>query len=76
MKNENALDQILTGEGCNSENKWVKYATYATSAVIIGGVCYAIYKSVKNAKEIETLRSQIERGVATTAPLNDDVVSL
>lgn len=68
--------EILNGEGVNSENKLIKYATYATSAIIIGGVCYAIYKSVKNGKEIEALRSQIERGVATTAPLNDDVVSL
>lgn len=73
---ENKLEQILTGEGCQSENKIVKWATYATSAVIIGGVCYAIYKSVKNSKEIEQLRSQIERGVATTAPVSDDVVSL
>ena len=70
------LDQILNGTGVESENKLVKYATYATSAILIGGICYAIYKGIKNSKEIETLRSQIERGVATTAPLQDDVVSL
>ena len=70
------LDQILNGEGCASENKWVKYATYATSAILIGGVCYAVYKSIKNSKEIEALRASVERGVVTTAPVSDDVVSL
>lgn len=74
-KNEGLLE-ILNGEGANSENKLIKYATYALSTIIIGGVCYAVYKSVKNGKEIEALRSQIERGVATTAPVSDDVVSL
>ena len=70
------LDQILTGEGVNSESKIVKYATYAVSTIIIGGVCYAVYKSIKNGKEIEELRSQIVRGAVTTAPVSDDVVSL
>lgn len=77
MENKkDGLMEILNGEGVNSESKLIKYATYATSAIIIGGVCYAIYKSVKNGKEIEALRSQIERGVVTTAPVSDDVVSL
>ena len=71
------LDQILSGEGVNSESKIVKWATYATATVVIGGVCYAIYKSVKNGKEIEALQSQIQnmKGAQTVAPI-DDVVSL
>ena len=77
MENKkDGLMEILNGEGVNSESNLIKYATYATSAIIIGGVCYAIYKSVKNSREIEALRSQIERGAVTTAPLSDDVVSL
>jgi hypothetical protein len=75
-KQKEGLMEILNGEGANSENKLIKYATYAVSTIIIGGVCYAVYKSVKNSKEIEALRSQIERGVVTTAPISDDVVSL
>lgn len=69
------LEKILNGTGVESESKLVKWATYATSAVIIGGVCYAIYKGVKNSREIEELRSQIERGAQLTAP-NQDVVDL
>ena len=77
MENKkDGLMEILNGEGCASENKIVKYASYAVSAIVIGGVCYAVYKLIKNGKEIEALRSQIERGVATTAPVSDDVVSL
>jgi hypothetical protein len=70
------LDQILSGEGCTSENKIVKWATYATSAIVIGGVVYAVYKGIKNSREIEALQSQIQRGIPTTAPLNEEVVDI
>ena len=73
-KNE-GLMEILNGEGANSDNKIIKYATYAVSTIIIGGVCYAVYKSIKNSKEIESLRAEIERGATLTAP-NPDVVDL
>lgn len=74
-KKDGLLD-ILNGEGANSDNKIIKYATYATSAVLIAAVGYAVYKSIKNSKEIEALQSQIKRGVVTTAPLNEEVVDI
>ena len=75
METKNTLDQILTGEGCASENKLVKYATYATSALIIGGVGYAIYKGLKNSKEIKNLQAQLTeiKGAQLTAPETETI---
>ena len=75
METKNTLDQILTGEGCASENKLVKYATYATSAVLIAAVGYAVYKGIKNSKEIKDLQAQLTeiKGAALTAPETETI---
>jgi hypothetical protein len=73
-KNEGLLE-ILNGEGAASDNKIIKYATYATSAVLIAAVGYAVYKSIKNSKEIENLQSQLAeiKGANLTAPETETV---
>ncbi len=69
--------EILNGEGAQSDNKIVKYCTYAVSAVTIAALGFTVYKCIKNSKEIENLQSQISemRGAQLTAP-NTDVVDL
>ena len=74
-ENKDGLMEILNGDGCQSDNKIVKYATYATSAVLIAAVGYAIYKGVKNSKQIENLQSQLAeiKGAQLTAPETETV---
>lgn len=73
-KKEGILE-ILNGEGANSDNKIVKYCTYAVSAVTIAALGYTVYKCIKNSKEIENLQSQIAeiRGAQLTAPETETV---
>lgn len=75
MENKNALEQILSGEGCASESKIVKYCTYAVSAVTIAALGYTVYKCIKNGKEIENLQAQISeiKGAQLTAPETETI---
>ena len=67
--------EILNGEGAQSDNKIVKYCTYAVSAVSIAALGFAVYKCIKNSKEIESLQSQISemKGATLTAPETETV---
>lgn len=67
--------EILNGEGANSDNKIVKYCTYAVSAITIAALGYTVYKCIKNGKEIENLQNQISeiKGATLTAPETETI---
>ena len=70
--------EILNGEGANSENKIVKYCTYAVSAVTIAALGYTVYKCIKNSKEIEALKGEVANFKVSEnfAPNTHEVVDL
>ena len=73
------LEKLFSAENLEKEMRkaqYIQYAKYAATALVIGAAGYALYKINKNLTEINESVKNIERGVATTAPLNDDVVSL
>ena len=74
-KKDEGLLEILNGEGCNSENKIIKYATYAVSAVSVAALGYCVYKCIKNGKEIENLQNHIAeiKGATLTAPETETI---
>ena len=75
-KKENGLLGVLTGEGAKSEDKIVKYATYAVSAVTVAALGYAVYKCISNANEISKINNRLTALELKGAPESDDVVSL
>lgn len=70
--------EILNGDGVNSDNKIVKYCTYAVSAVTVAALGYVVYKSIKNSKEIEALKGELAEFKASDhfAPNTHEVVDL
>ena len=75
-KEKDGLMEVLTGEGVNSENKIVKWATYATAAITVGAIGYAIYKGISNANQISQINNRLSELELKGAPIQDDVVSL
>ena len=73
------LGKLFSAENIEKEMRkaqLVQYAKYAATAVLIGAAGYALYKINQNLSEINNSLKNIERGAQTTAPLQDDVVSL
>ena len=73
------LGKIFSVENIEKEirkSQYITYAKYAATAVVIGVGCYALYKINKNLSEINDSLKNIQRGVATTAPLNEEVVDI
>ena len=73
------LGKLFSAENIEREMKkaqYITYAKYAACVVVLGAAGYAAYKINKNLSEINDSLKNIERGVATTAPVSDDVVSL
>ena len=76
MSKENAVLDVLTGEGVKSEDKIVKWATYATAAITVGAIGYAIYKGISNANKISDINNRLTELELKGAPNNQDVVDL
>ena len=54
----------------------IQYTKYVGVAVLVGAAGYAAYKGLGYLKGIDESLKNIQRGAQTTAPLQDDVVSL
>ena len=76
MSKENAVLEVLTGEGVKSEDKIVKWATYATAAITVGAIGYAIYKGISNANKISDINNRLSELELKGAPNTQDVVDL
>ena len=69
--------EIMNGfEKEMKKQKMIQYTKYVGVAVLVGVAGYAAYKGLGYLKDIDESLKKIERGVATTAPVSDDVVSL
>ena len=67
--------EVLNGQGVNSDDKIVKWATYATAAITVGAIGYAIYKGISNANKISDINNRLSELELKGAP-SDDVVDL
>lgn len=70
------LMQVLDGTGVNSDNKIVKWATYATAAVTVGAIGYCVYKCISNANQISSINNRLTELELKGAPNTQDVVDL
>ena len=68
--------EVLNGQGVKSEDKIVKWATYATAAITVGAIGYAIYKGISNANKISEINNRLSELELKGAPNNQDVVDL
>lgn len=68
--------EVLNGQGVNSDDKIVKWATYATAAITVGAIGYAIYKGISNANKISDINNRLSELELKGAPNDQDVVSL
>ena len=68
--------EVLNGQGVNSEDKIVKWATYASAAITVGAIGYAIYKGISNANKISDINNRLSELELKGAPNNQDVVDL
>ena len=76
MENKkDGLMEVLNGQGVNSDNKIIKWATYATAALTVGAIGYAIYKGISNANQISQINNRLSELELKGAP-SDDVVDL
>lgn len=76
VKEKDGVLEVLTGEGVNSDNKIVKWATYATAAITVGAIGYAIYKGISNANKISDINNRLSELELKGAPNTQDVVDL
>jgi len=77
MENKkDGLMEVLNGQGVNSDNKIVKWATYATAAVTVGAIGYCVYKCISNANQISQINNKLSELELKGAPNDQDVVSL
>ena len=76
MENKkDGLMEVLNGQGVNSDDKIIKWATYATAALTVGAIGYAIYKGISNANQISQINNRLSALELKGAP-SDDVVDL
>ena len=68
--------EVLNGKGVNSEDKIVKWATYATAAITVGAIGYAIYKGISNANKISDINNRLSELELKGAPNDQAVVDL
>ena len=77
MENKkDGLIEVLNGQGVNSDDKIVKWATYATAAITVGAIGYAIYKGISNANKISDINNRLSELELKGAPNTQDVVDL
>jgi len=77
MENKkDGLMEVLNGTGVNSDDKIVKWATYATAAITVGAIGYAIYKGISNANKISDINNRLSELELKGAPNTQDVVDL
>jgi len=67
--------EVLNEQGVKSEDKIVKWATYATAAITVGAIGYAIYKGISNANQISQINNRLSELELKGAP-SDDVVDI
>ena len=72
---KDGLMEVLNGQGVNSDDKIIKWATYATAALTVGAIGYAIYKGISNANQISQINNRLSELELKGAP-SDEVVDI
>ena len=75
VKEKDGLMEVLTGEGVKSDDKLVKWATYATAAITVGAIGYCVYKCISNANQISSINNRLSELELKGAP-SDEVVDI